>query len=189
MLTVDMISLMSRYESSRSLWLGIPGNVGWMLVSGMLVGWITNSQQTLCKLEVQLSSFVSCFHARVVCFCPSLGYAGSTDLSSSSFTAVIHGYSMNSLPSQWNSRYGGGHRCPFLTPNRNLRSTCASEVHPTTGTQNFKALWWSMCDAVYVSWISRNGRKLCKSPWWFWTGEIWWIFRWRLSVSEVSHFP
>ena len=122
MLTVDMISLMSRYESSRSLWLGIPGNVGWMLVSGMLVGWITNSQQTLCKLEVQLSSFVSCFHARVVCFCPSLGYAGSTDLSSSSFTAVIHGYSMNSLPSQWNSRYRGGHRCPFLTPNRNFQA-------------------------------------------------------------------
>ena len=43
-------------------------------------------------------------------------------VSSSSFTAVIHGYSMNSLPSQWNSRYRGGHRCPFLTPNGNFQA-------------------------------------------------------------------
>lgn len=43
-------------------------------------------------------------------------------VSSSSFIAVIHGYSMNSLPSQWNSRYRGGHRCPFLTPSGNFQA-------------------------------------------------------------------
>ena len=87
------------------------------------------------------------------------------------FTIIYQSISIKSLPSQDTGPFGGWHRCPFLTPIWHflVPLACASEVHPTTGTHNFRALWWPMCNAVYVSWISRNARKLSKSTWRFWT--------------------